>query len=248
MTMTAARREPAGCRQPPEGADPGAAPAARRSGIRRGALGLERDDRSASGADRPVPRRVRRRRVRQRRARARHSAVGQRRRTQHRRTGRVRGRTDARHVAHARRLGRSGRARGARSGRLPSRRRGRGDAAPRPCRGARVRVRHRLRGADARRRIRVPHAAVRLDERQSRVGRSRHRRRSGGPRIRTGEQRPVLGAARRRRQLRRRHELRVQASPGRSGRHRRRDCLAWRGGRRRPRDVSIVGDAGARAS
>ena len=104
---------------------------------------------------------------------------------------------------------------------------------------------HRLRGADARRRIRIPHAAVRLDDRQPRVGRSRHRRRSSGPRIRTGEQRPLLGAARRRRQLRRRHELRVQASPRRSGGRRRRDCLAWRGGSRRPRDVSIVGDAGA---
>ena len=102
--------------------------------------------------------------MRQCRARARHAAVGQRRRAQHRRTGRVRGRLDARHVAHARRLGRSGRARGARPGRLPARRRGRGDTAARPGRGARVRVRDRLRGADARGRIRVPHAAVRLDD------------------------------------------------------------------------------------
>ena len=33
-------------------------------------------------------------------------------------------------------------------------------------------------------------------------------------------------------------ELRVHAPPRRAGRHRRRDRLAWRGGRRRPRDVS----------
>ena len=63
--------------------------------------------------------------------------------------------------------------------------------------------------------------------RQSRIGRSRHGRRSGAPRIRAGEHRPLLGAARRRRQLRRRHQLRVPASPGRAGRRRRRDCLAW---------------------
>ena len=71
------------------------------------------------------------------------------------------------------------RARRARAGRLPARRRRPRDAAARPGRGARVRVQHRLRGADARRRLRLPHAPVRLDQRQPRVDRSRHRRRPG---------------------------------------------------------------------
>ena len=53
------------------------------------------------------------------------------------------------------------------------------------------------------------------------------------------EQRPVLGAARRRQQLRRRHELRVHAASGRPGDHRGRDRLARRG--RRPACSRCIG-------
>ena len=61
-------------------------------------------------------------------------------------------------------LGRSGAARWrARAGRLPARRRRPRDPGPRPGRGARLRVGDRLRRADARRRLRLPHAALRLD-------------------------------------------------------------------------------------
>ena len=178
--------------------------------------------------------------VRQGRARARPAAVDQRRRPQHRRARRVRRRAHARHVAHARRLGRSGREGGARAGRLSPRRRGPRDPAPRARGRARVRLQHRLRGADARRRIRLPHAAVRVDERQRRRDRSRHRRRPGDSRLRAGAQRPLLGASWRRRQLRRRHELRVRAAPGRARHHRGRDCLARRGRGPRPRDVPVA--------
>ena len=139
-------------------------------------------------------------------------------------------------------------ARGARSGRLPARRRGRGDAAPRPCRGARVRLRTGCAGLTlgggfgylTRRFGWTSDNLASIDLVTADGQRD--------PRIRAGEQRPLLGAARRRRQLRCRHELRVQASPGRSGHRRRRDCVAWRRGRQRPRDVSIAGGAGARAS
>ena len=125
----------------------------------------------------------RRHRRRQRRARARPAAVDQGRRPQHRRPGRVRRRPDARHVADARRVGRSRGARGARPGRLPARRRRPRDAGARAGGRARVRLRDRVRGADARRRLRLPHAALRLDQRQSRVDRPRHRRRQGAARF-----------------------------------------------------------------
>ena len=68
--------------------------------------------------------------------------------------------------------------RGARAGRLPARRRRPRDAAARPRRGARLRLEHRLRRADARRRVRLPHAALRLDQRQRRGDGPRHRRRA----------------------------------------------------------------------
>ena len=184
--------------------------------------------------------------VRQRRARARPAAVDQRRRAQHRRPGRVRRRADARHVAHARRLGRSGRARGARAGRLPARRRGRARpssmALPRcsgscPTTGCAGLTLGGGFGYLTRRFGWTTDnlASVDLVTADGRVR----------PRIRTGEQRPLLGTARRRRQLRCRHELRVHASPGRPRHHRRRDCLAWRGGGQRARDVSLAGGAGA---
>ena len=69
--------------------------------------------------------------------------------------------------------------------------------------------------------------------RQPRLGRPRHRRRPRGHRERGREPRPVLGAARRRRQLRRRDVVRVRAAPGRPDRDRRADALARRRRRRR---------------
>ena len=76
---------------------------------------------------------------------------------------------------------------------------------------ARLHLRGRRRRSDARRRPRLPDPPLRLDGRQPRGGRDRHRGRRdphGQPRR---ERRPVLGAPRRRRQLRRRHPLHASA-------------------------------------
>ncbi len=137
-------------------------------GYRRLALAVERDDRPASGRHRSLPRHRRRHRRRRSGARARAAALDQGRRAQHRRACRVRGRPDARHVADARRVGRPGGADRARAGRVPPRRRRSRDAAPRPGGRARLRLRHRLRRSDARRRVRLSHAALRLDHGQRR--------------------------------------------------------------------------------
>ena len=86
----------------------------------------------------------------------------------------------------------------------------------RPRRAVRHRLDHRRRRPDARRRHRLPDAQVRPDDRQP----ARGRRRAGRRQLRHGERdralRSLLGAARRRRQLRRRDELPV---PGASGEH-----------------------------
>ena len=150
------------------------------------------------------------------RARARAAAHGQGRRPQHRRACRVRGRPDARHVADARRVGRPGGATRARAGRLPPRRRRPRDAASWPGGGPRIRVEDRLRRPDAWRRLRISHQAIRLDDGQRGVDGSRHRRRHDRARVGKREQRPLLGTARRRRQFRCRHQLRIQAA-SRSG-------------------------------
>ncbi len=177
---------------------------------------------------RPLPRHGRRHRRRPGGARVRPAAHDQGRRPQYRRAGVLRRRAHARHVADARRLGRSVGEGGARAGRLSSRRRRPRDPAPRARGRARVRLQHGMRGPDARRRLRLPLAPVRVDERQRDRDRSRHSRRAGDSRLRARAQRPLLGSARRRRQLRRRHELRVRAAPGRPRHHRRRDRLARR--------------------
>ena len=77
------------------------------------------------------------------------------------------------------------------------------------------------------------------------VGRSRHRRRPRRARLGRRERRSLLGPARRRRQLRRRDELRVHAASGRPRGLRRRDRLARRGGGQRARAVSLGRGAGA---
>ena len=65
-------------------------------------------------------------------------------------------------------------------------------------------------------RHRVPVAAARPDHRQPPRSRRRPRRRPNGDR-QPDQPRPVLGPARRRRQLRRRHQLPVPGPPGRAG-------------------------------
>ena len=69
--------------------------------------------------------------------------------------------------------------------------------------------------AHARRRVGLAGAQLRPGVRQPGLRRSRHRRRARGHRERDREPRPVLGAARRRRQLRRRDVVRVPAPPRR---------------------------------
>ena len=101
--------------------------------------------------------------------------------------------------------------------RLQLRRRRPRDARLRAGRAVRHRQQHRCRRAHARRRYRVPHAQVRAHDRQP----PRGRRRAGRRQLRHGERErasgPVLGAPRRRRQLRRRHELPVPGAPGEHG-------------------------------
>ena len=83
-----------------------------------------------------------------------------------------------------------------------------------PCRFGIV-SQHRRRRPHPRRRHRLPHAQVRPDDRQP----ARGRRRAGRRQLRHRQQgrapRSLLGAARRRRQLRRRHQLPVPGAPGR---------------------------------
>ena len=97
---------------------------------------------------------------------------------------------------------------------------------PRPRHAARHQLHHRHRRADARRRLRLAQPQVRHDHRQPRVRRGRDRGRRGGARQRRRAPRPLLGAARRQRQFRRRHPLRVPAPPGRPRRAERPDRLS----------------------
>ena len=84
----------------------------------------------------------------------------------------------------------------------------------RPGGPVRHRLDHRRRRPDARRRARLPDAQVRPDHRQSARGRCGARRRQLRHRQQEGEPRPLLGAARRRRQFRRGHQLPVPGAPG----------------------------------
>ena len=69
---------------------------------------------------------------------------------------------------------------------------------------------------DPARRRRASAPQVRSLDRQPALGRHRHRRRAAAARERDRERGPVLGGARRRQQLRRRHLVRVPAAPGRA--------------------------------
>ena len=75
-------------------------------------------------------------------------------------------------------------------------------------------LQHRYRRADPGRRGRLADGKVRTDHRQPAGCRGRHRRRPGRHGQRRTQPGPVLGPARWRRQLRRRHLLRVPGPPG----------------------------------
>ena len=154
-------------------------------------------------------------------ARQRPRARGPRRRPQHPRLQRHRGRRHARPLddegpPHRRRAApRLGPAR--RHGRRVHGR-GRGPRARDAVRRHRER---RTRRADARWRHRLPRPQVRPDDRQPRLGRGRHRGRPDRDRERRRQPGPVLGDPRRRRQLRRRDPLPVPARAGRDDPERR---------------------------
>ena len=93
----------------------------------------------------------------------------------------------------------------------------RGHAGARARHPAGHQLHHGHRGADARRRLRLAQPQVRDDGRQPRVRRGRDGGRRGRARQRHREPRPLLGAARRQRQLRRRHAVRVPSPPGGPG-------------------------------
>ena len=111
-------------------------------------------------------------------------------------------------------------------------------ARARPRRRLRRHVLGRDRRAHARRRGRLPRAQARSDDRPSARRRGRDRRRPGARGRRREPSRPLLGDPGRRRQLRRRHPLRLPAAPGRHGHRRdaraardaRDDCRARGGG------------------
>ena len=147
---------------------------------------------------------------------ARSAHLGESRRAQHRRPGDLRRRFRDRPIPDARRVRRCGRQDSTRASRLHPRGRRPRDPAARTRRRHGVCVHHRSGRRHRRRRIRIPHAAARLDLRQPPVGGGGDGRRRAPRRERPRVLGPVLGAPRRRRQLRRRHELRVRTPPGRS--------------------------------
>ena len=103
---------------------------------------------------------------------------------------------------------------------------------PRPGHPGRHHRQHRGRWAHPRRRARLPVPQARSDDRQPDRGRGRARRRPSGDRIGVPAPGSVLGAARRRRQLRRGHLVHLPAAP-RAQRHLRAHRLAGVGHRRR---------------
>ena len=216
---------------------PGRAPAPRRRRIRRGPQDLERRDRPAAGADRPLRERRRRRRRPPARPRARPAARRPRRRPQRRGPVRQRRRPRDRPVADARDRGRPRGAHRPRRRRRPVGRPRRRDAGPRPGHRRRHRHPHGHRRAHARRRDRLAHAPPRRHGRQPAGRRRRHRRRRPGARERGREPRPVLGPARRRRQLRDRDLVRVPPARGRADHPRRPALLRARG---RPRGAALL--------
>ena len=153
-------------------------------------------------------------------------------RPQRRRARGARGRVDDRPDADGRRTGRPGAAAGVGPGRCPAGRARRGQPAVRAGHDGRQRLPHRRRRADAGRRDGLARPPARSVLRQRGVVHGGHRGGRGGPRIGRGERRAVLGAARRWRELRRGHRVRVPAPAHRDPGVERRARLR-RGGLRR---------------
>ena len=114
------------------------------------------------------------------------------------------------------------------------------DAGLRARRAGRRGVRHRRRRPDAGRWLRLGAAQVRPVRRRARRGAGRLRRRSGPHRVRRLQPGPVLGAARRRRELRRGHVVHVRAAAAGPGRRLLGDLLPGRGDRRDPARLARV--------
>ena len=163
-------------RVPPTPARPAAPPRGR--GLRGGDAALERHDRQDAGAGRAADRHGRRRR-RRRASRATTASLLSVRGGGHNIAGTALadGGPDRRHVAAPRGPRRPRGADRDRAGRVPAGRRRPRDAAARAGHAARVHLRGRRRGIDARRRSGLPDPSVRVDGRQPARGRDRHRRR-----------------------------------------------------------------------
>ncbi len=176
------------------------------------------------------------RHVRELRPRGRPRPLRPRRRPQRPRLRHQRRRHRHRHVRHEGDRRRPARADRPRRWRLQLGRVQRGDVRVRPRDDRRHHRIDRHRRPHARRRHRLPHPRVRPLARQPAVGRRRDGRRTHAEGERARERGPVLGPPRRRRQLRRRHDVRVQAPPREGHRRRRLLLLA----RPRPHDPAVL--------
>ena len=201
---------------------------ARRWRLRRGPRDLERRPRRPPGGDRPLRRRLRRAprgRLRPQRGPRRRGA---RRQPQHSGLLDRRGRDRHRPLADEGHRGRRGCRHRPRRGGGDLGRARRRDPGARPRHHRRPDLDHRHRRLHPGRRDRLADAQVRPRLRQPALGRGGHRRRPDPHRERDREPRPLLGPARGRRQLRRRHHLRVRPAPGRPDRGRRPGLLPGR--------------------
>ena len=213
MTATAhAARRSRGSHPGRTGRHPaGAAGAPVRPGLRRGAHGVERRSRPSSGTDHPLRRHRRRHPRGGIRAQRRAGAGRARRGPQHRRLLHQRRRRRPRPLTDEGHPGRPDHPPGRRAGRAHLGRVRPRDPGVRPGRHRRPRLDHRHRRVHPRRRDRLAAARVRPHLRQPALGRRRHRRRPVPHRQRARAPRPVLGTARRRRQLRCGHLVGVPA-------------------------------------
>ena len=199
-------------------------------GVQRSAQGLERHRRSPPGADRALPDRQRCPGRRALRRRASNAAQRARWRPSHRRQRSRGGRSDDRPVGHARDQHRRREANRARRRRGAARRPRSRSAGARPGHAARHQFHHRRRRTHARRRLRLADAPPWHDHRQSAERHRRDGRRYRARRLGHFGARPVLGPARRRRQLRRGDLVRVPVASGRPRGLRRPGRLSVRAG------------------
>ena len=187
--------------------------------LRRRARRLERDGRSTPGDRAPPDQRRRGRLGAAVRARAGSRGRRPQRRPQPPGSFHLRRRGDHRPRGDAGRDGRPGASRRALQRRGPPRRARRRGAGLRPRVQQRHGLAHRRRGPDARRRHGPPAAQARAVHRLPARGRARHGRRPAGPRERRREPGPVLGHARRGRELRDRDGTRVRPGADRPDDH-----------------------------